>query len=147
MKYQRATHVAWRRIDDEVILVDLAAKDMVGLNLSGGELWRLFEQPRDGQVLARAIAERSDGALLDEDVIAFIADLVDGRLLIVASGPVAVPRGGASEEPSGAADEDVEIPRLREPPRLLWREAVRQAAGTCAFLPGSGPLCNQAPFS
>ena len=134
MNYRRADHVAWRRIDTEMVLVDLVAKEMLGLDADGGEVWDLFDQARDGGGVALAVAGASAGAVDAVQVETFIDELVTLGLLV------------ATSEPTKAVAL-CDVPQLSAPPRVLWREEVRQAAGTCAFLPGSSPLCNQAPFS
>lgn len=133
LRYRRADHVAWRRIDEEMVLVDLVAKEMIGLNAGGGEVWQLFETPRDEARIARQLAAVSADAVNAADVAAFVSELATLGLLVTTS------------EPSEAAAATVSP--LSNSPQVLWREEVRQAAGTCAFLPGSSPLCNQAPFS
>lgn len=136
MKLRRADHIAWRQIDDELILVDLAAKEMFGLDEAAALLWRAFEGPQDVAALLASVVEASHGAVDAESLERFVQQLVDAHLLVVSEGPAPV---ADASKPLGLA--------LSAPPQVLWREAVRQAAGTCAFLPGSGPLCNQAPFS
>lgn len=135
MKYRRADHIAWRQIDEELILVDLAAKEMYGFDLAAAALWHAFEQPFDGRELSSAVAQESSGQISPCDIESFLQRLVELHLLVAVEGPHA------------ACGEALEPPSLTAPPQILWQEAVRQAAGTCAFLPGSGPLCNQAPFS
>lgn len=136
MKLRRAEHIAWRQIDNEWILVDLAAKEMFGLDGAAAALWLAFESPQDTATLLASVASASQDAVEVEQLEAFVQQLVDAHLLVAFDKPV----------PVGDALEPLDL-RLSSPPQILWREEVRQAAGTCAFLPGSGPLCNQAPFS
>ncbi len=133
MRYRRADHVAWRQIDDEMVLVDLVAKEMLGLNAAGGEVWEHFGIPRDAEQMAQALTASND-ALSAAEVEGFVSQLVSLGLLVASAGP------------SEAGSLPV-VSALPCSPQVLWREEVRQAAGTCAFLPGSSPLCNQAPFS
>ncbi len=140
MTYRRAEHTAWRDLGDETVVVDLTAHQMFGLNPTAGYLW----QALDGTVSLERLAEELaavGGRVELADLERFCAELVELALLAAAD-PAPREEAAALPPPPEAAE--------RQPPTapaILWREAIRQAAGTCAFLPTMSPLCNQVPFS
>ncbi|MEM9556089.1 MAG: PqqD family protein [Acidobacteriota bacterium] len=149
--FRRAPHTAWRQVDDETILVDLAGHRMLGLDAVGGALWHHLDAPRTLDALIEHVVESTaKGAPKDavaghgipgrESVGRFLEQLVAlGVLEIEGRDPSSesvepTPRSG-SPEPDGAG------------PRILWQEEIAQVAASCAFLPGQNALCNSAPFS
>ena len=121
MRVRRTAEVAWRRIDQEVVVVHLTRRWMYALNDSGGRIWEMLEPPLEGDSLAE---------LLDNNAaVAFLADLaaeglVDCEDLVL---------GAAESQPS------IDDP---DPPLIVWREEVRRAAQNgCALLPAQNPTC------
>ena len=129
MMYRRADHTAWRNLGDETVLVDLAANEMYGLNPTAGYVWQALE----GSVDLNELAARLENVTC-EQLKSFCSELFGLGLLVEA-------------DPVSDEAESVPVPEESEPPALLWRESIRQAAATCAFLPAQNPLCVQAPFS
>lgn len=70
------SHVAWQRVVDEVVVVDLASRCALGLNPVGSLVWELVAG-LDEPAIARAVAERFAVPLerASEDVRTFLADL------------------------------------------------------------------------
>ncbi len=121
MNLIHARHVAWRKIAEEFIVLDLSKRVMMGLNDSGGELWQQFSQARhvDMDLLKHSPSR------------AFVMEMKDRGLLV-------------ETETLG----DLCIwPKSDESAAVSWQEAMQQVAGTCAFVPAQTPLCNQNPFS
>jgi hypothetical protein len=57
MRYQRVKNVAWRRIGQEMVVVNLGRRRMVALNEAGAEIWEKLAAgtavaPGDGAFLA-----------------------------------------------------------------------------------------------
>ncbi len=120
MQLKRAEGLAWRKLGDETIVINLEKKMMYGLNAEAGELWEALEAGLDLNADSRAA---------DESVTVFISDLLAEGL---ASGDVP-PSTGPVSSASG--------------PRLLWKEEVQQFAGGCGFQAGQGGICDNAPLS
>lgn len=112
--YRRAPHVAWRRIGDEYVCVNLATKEMVGLDPGGGAILERLAQPRATADLLALFdpAAEPDGALLE----AFVHELAEAGLLVTDETP---PDGDLP------ASEGDQIPW--GPPRVLWRERLTAA--------------------
>jgi hypothetical protein len=113
MTYRRVRNVAWRRIGEDTLLVNLARRRMLAVNGAGGAVW---------EALARG------AAVSPGEAVAFLADLeAEGVVERVATEEAAdaVPLSG------GGA------------PAVVWREELNQLGGACAFHPGEGDLCNQ----
>jgi len=60
MRYQRVKNVAWRRIGDETVIVNLGRRRMLAVNEAGGAVW---------EALARG------GAVAPGEAAPFLADL------------------------------------------------------------------------
>ncbi len=60
MRYQRVKNVAWRRIGDETVIVNLGRRRMLAVNEAGGAVW---------EALARG------GAVTPGEAAPFLADL------------------------------------------------------------------------
>lgn len=143
---RRAAHTAWRQLADEAVLVDLTGHRMYGLNAAASFLWHALDGRCDASALARRMAGGQEvGDDLREKVDEFLAELSRLELTepLVGSpgerGPTAVRVPEVAEQ--------LAPPAPVEAPAILWQEEIRQAAGTCAFLPGQNPLCNQVPQS
>ena len=50
MPYQRVKNVAWRRIGDETVIVNLDRRRMLALNEAGGAVWDAFAAEAGGGV-------------------------------------------------------------------------------------------------
>ena len=99
MRYQRAKDVAWRRIGEQTVIVNLGRRRMLAVNQAGGAVWD-------------ALAEGTP--VLPEEAGPFLADLeaegVIERLAADEAGAAAaVPFGGAAT--------------------VVWREELHQFGG------------------
>jgi len=125
-RLRRAPHVAWRRIGDETVVLDLKAKRAYGLNGPGGTLWQALVGFPDGGLTARAFSPS------DPETRAFLAELAGLGLVeeeAVGSPDPPTPLSGGS---SGA-------------PRVTWSDEIRAFGGTCGHIPGQGGGCNTFP--
>jgi hypothetical protein len=127
MKIRRADDVAWRRIDQELVVVHLTRRWMYSLNDPGGRIWEMLETPLEG--------DRLDGLLGDKAAVAFLADLAGEDLVDCDDLVLGPPETRPSIDDS-------------EPPRIVWREEVRRVAQNgCSLLPAQNPLCIEDPSS
>lgn len=79
---RHAEHVAWQRVGEEVVVVDLDTHRAMGFNPVGSLIWELIGQT-DESTLARIVAERFAVPLERSatDVRAFLSDLTARGLL------------------------------------------------------------------
>jgi hypothetical protein len=127
MGYCRAQHVAWRKVGDETVLVDLQRNRIFGLNQSGGTLWAALDE-------CGGAVSSAPGAP-GEAVRAFLLELAAAGLVDEVVGP-------------RAATPVTQPPTLPEdaPPMIAWQEELETFAAACATIPGH-PLCNPQPTS
>ena len=127
MKVVHTRDVAWRRIGDDFVVLDLAHKLILDFNSSAGLIWSLLTEPRDIHSLTSSVDES-----LETEITRFVEDLIE-RGLLVETNDHAVP---------------CEWPLLAGKPAITWHEPMQQGPkGTCAFLPSQNPICDQVPFS
>ncbi len=140
LKYQRVSHVAWRRIDGIVIVVDMRRKRVVALNAMGGKIWTILEQPVEWSDLWRRFRQevRTDIAphILQRWLADFLQEL-QARELVTADGhePEHRAPGASSESPTDPVWQ----------PRVEWVESLQKFGQSCAFLPGQGGVCEANP--
>jgi len=118
-------HVAWRRIGEETVVIDLQGRRMYGLDAAGGAVWHRLAAgvaPLDGETTA-AVTE-------------FLADLA-GRGLV---------EEGYAEPASGPRPIPAPAP-VAARPTIVWQEEIRAFGASCAFVPGLNALCDAQPFS
>ena len=79
-----ADRVTWRRVGDELVVLDLVASAYLSVNDTGAAVWELLDRgsPRVDLVAALLEAFEVDEATAASDVDEFIADL-SGRGLLV----------------------------------------------------------------
>jgi len=136
--YRRNPNTAWRTIVEATIVVHLDAKEFFGLNETAANVWHALDGMADPGVLGARFG------VDPEDVAAFCAELQELGLAEAVEEnevPASVPPGSEKQNSGDLQPEAV------DPPRILWREEIRQVAASCAFNPGTNPLCNQVPFS
>ena len=136
--YQRSANTAWRTIVGETIVVHLHAKEFFGLNETAADVWNALDGTADLGVLSARFG------IAPEDVASFCVELQELGLVVVVEEGVA-----SSEVPPESEALIAGGPRTEavDPPRIVWREEIRQVAASCAFTPALNPVCNQSPFS
>lgn len=127
MSYRRAAHAAWRRVGEEVVVVDLHGNRVFGLNAAGSALWASLDEAGD------AVLDVPAGGI--EAVRTFLAELVDRGLAEEVRGPAPV---GASAS--------MELLPESPPPAIAWQEGLELFAAACNPVPGQ-PLCDPQPAS
>lgn len=136
--YRRSSNTAWRTIVGETIVVHLDAKEFFGLNETAADVWNAL----DGAADTGALSSRF--GIPPKDVEAFFVELRGVGLVDLVEDDTAsseVARDTETPIAGGMRTEGV------DPPRIVWREEIRQVAATCAFLPGQNPLCVQVPMT
>jgi len=131
VKVQRVRNVAWRKIGDETVVVNLGRKMMYGLNELGGRVWEALNEPVDVEILERfVLTEAGHEELARSSLRSFLAELAQEELLLGGSPAPADPT--ASEGYANA-------------PAITWREEIRKFAGNCGLLPAGGGACTSVP--
>jgi hypothetical protein len=80
---RRSREIAWQRIGDEVLVMNLPEGRVLGLNPTGALVWSLLEE-RDEDGLVAAVVERfeTDSVQARTDVGDFLALLRERRLVV-----------------------------------------------------------------
>ncbi len=130
MPPRRAAHVAWRKIGDETVVMNLRARMLVGLNPAGGFLWHALDGQRGVDDLAELVAQAGGR----EAVEPFLGRLRDAGLL-----------AGDGDPPEAAAVPQPYPSPGTLPPEVVWTEEVRLFGFSCAFMPTQNPTCDSAP--
>jgi len=136
--YQRGADTAWRAIVGETIVVHLQAKEFFGLNESAADVWNALDGTADLGVLSARFG------IAPVEVAAFCAELEElGLVEVIEEDEAPSEISPESEQPRSVGPRTEAV----DPPRIVWREEIRQVAQSCAFTPGLNPLCNQIPSS
>lgn len=75
----RPEDLSWRRVDDEVVVLDLRSSRYLSLNGSGALLWEALADGADEDALAAALVAEFgiDRARAEQDTRAFLNDCVE----------------------------------------------------------------------
>jgi hypothetical protein len=81
--WSRKPSLAWRRVDDEGVVLDAASRVLRGMNLTGWRVWELLDGERSVEAIADDIASQFDltrpRALAD--VVTFLGSLRGADLI------------------------------------------------------------------
>jgi hypothetical protein len=136
--YQRGAETAWRTIVGETIVVHLGAKEFFGLNEPAADVWLALDGTADLEALSSRLG------IAEQGVASFCSELLAlGLVEIVEEGDASSEGSRTSAKPrfDGPPTGDV------DPPCIVWREEMSQVAASCALIPATNPICNQAPES
>ncbi len=86
MSYQRVKNVAWRRVGDEMLVVNLGRRRMLALNEAGGAVWEALAR---GGAVAAGGADPFLADLESEGVVERVAD-ENGAALTVPGTPTVI---------------------------------------------------------
>ncbi|MBK6848396.1 MAG: PqqD family protein [Proteobacteria bacterium] len=146
-RVRHAPSVAWQRVGDEVVVLDVPRRTLVGLNGTASALWEALASESDLAAGADAVAARlqQPAAGLIDEVEQIAQALIRRELLqVVATLPVgAGPAHAAPASPASAGETPEALPGI------LWEEQL-EASGVyaaCAkdeFGEG-GPQCTSSP--
>jgi ABC-type Fe3+-hydroxamate transport system substrate-binding protein len=80
---QHAKHVAWRKVDDEVVVLDLETSIYYSLNPTASEIWELIGKGLNEEEIAEEMAERYGQSVkkLKKDVAGLIKKMKKESLL------------------------------------------------------------------
>lgn len=75
---RRADRTAWQTFDDRVVVLDIPARTMLGLNPTAAEVWQALDGEQDLESIARGIAGKHGRASVEvcRDVIVFMEALL-----------------------------------------------------------------------
>jgi hypothetical protein len=73
-------------VDDDIVILNIATQNYVGLDDIGSAIWGLLDEPRRADDICRAMAECYDGPPeeIRADVLTFLGELVAEGLIVVA---------------------------------------------------------------
>lgn len=82
-KYKAAGHVAWRRINQEVVVLDLNTSVYYSLNETGADMWELLAKSVPHDKVSREIAARyhEDEKRIEKDLEKLVKSLCGKKLL------------------------------------------------------------------
>ena len=82
--YKPAGNVAWRRVAEEVVVLDLDTSVYYSFNHSGARIWELLAESLAPRQVAARVAEEYDeaAALVARDVEALLKQLRAEKLLV-----------------------------------------------------------------
>ena len=108
-RFRRASHVAWRTIGSETVVLDLKGKRAFGLNEPGGALWHaLAELPEGGGALTSS----------EPEVQSFLAELASLGLI--------------EEMSNGISCLATPLPaRFRGSPKVTWSSEIPSFGASC----------------
>ncbi len=137
MGLRRATHVAWRRVGDETVLIHLKTKRIHVLNPSAGFFWHNLDGARgtDEILESMAVADLPTSAVKELD--RFWEKLAEADL---------VEKSEPSDSPA-AGDARAYPLSSFVPPELVWQDQLRNFGQSCAREPATTELCNSGPTS
>lgn len=137
MRLRRASHVAWRRIGDETVLIHLPRKRIYVLNPSGGFFWHGLDGARDGVELASALEFPVDDEVRTS-LEQFLVRLQEADLVETEDDGSTTASADAGSETAYPFDHFV-------PPELVWQEELRNFGASCAFVSGASAACDTVP--
>lgn len=135
MGLRRASHVAWRRVGDETVLIHLKTKKIYVLNPSGGFFWHSLDGARESR-------EFLDGLSLEEPLPGDAVQQLDGFLDQLKDTDLVE---STDESSNGSKDRNgYPLPSFAAP-EMVWEEQLRNFGQSCARDPGEMPTCDAAP--
>jgi len=83
LRWRQGEDVAARRLEDEVVLVNLRTNHIYSLNATGSRLWELLDAPRTRAELVEALVGEFEveRATLEHDTDRLLSELEEARLV------------------------------------------------------------------
>ena len=84
--FKAASHAAWRRVEDEIVILDLNTSLYYSLNEVGARVWELLNEGLAADDVVRRLTEEydADEKAARKDVEALIKELSQEKLLVAA---------------------------------------------------------------
>lgn len=84
--YKVAPHAAWRRVDDEIVVLDLNSSVYYSLNDSGARAWELLAESLPVELVAERMAEEyeTDPRSIQKDLRELVSELRREKLVVAA---------------------------------------------------------------
>lgn len=114
MSLERVNHLAWRRILDETVVLDLRRRRVHAVNETAGRILEWLERPRDRKAL---LARLPESAVQEGEE--FLERLLEEGLIEESGEPATALEEARPESEEGSS----------ETPRLLWSEELPRLAG------------------
>lgn len=83
----RSSSLAWQTIDDEMVILRVKEKELLGLNDVGGRVWELADGTRSIDQMVEVVAAQyqTPAETARADIFRFIEELASNRLLDLSS--------------------------------------------------------------
>ena len=81
--FKVATHIAWRRVEDEIVALDLDSSLYYSFNDTGARIWELLAEGATVETAIENVAAEYDGAAkaVEKDAREFVRDLCREKLI------------------------------------------------------------------
>lgn len=136
MGLRRASHVAWRRVGDETVVIHLKTKRIYVLNSSGGYFWHNLDGTRGrDEILDRLELDAPLPETAANELDGFLEKLVEANLVDTNESPGPDTSSDANKYP---------LPHF-VPPELVWQEQLRNFGQSCQTNPGEMAACDAVP--
>lgn len=83
-KFKHASNTAWRRIEDEAVILDLGSSVYYSLNDTAAFIWERVGEGLDADVIAERVTEEFEQPLESarKDVLELLRDLQKNQLIV-----------------------------------------------------------------
>jgi 6-phosphogluconate dehydrogenase (decarboxylating) len=83
MKYHVKDELLWKKIDDEVVIVDPENDDYCYLNTTGSEIWEMLAAGKSIESVIEALGEQYEekDVAIETSVRALVKELIEAHLL------------------------------------------------------------------
>ncbi|HXT01274.1 MAG TPA: PqqD family protein [Elusimicrobiota bacterium] len=81
--FKVATHIAWRRVEEEIVALDLDSSLYYSFNDTGARIWELLAEGAPLEKTVVSVAEEFEAApaVIEKDAREFVRDLRKEKLL------------------------------------------------------------------
>ncbi|MHB9154148.1 MAG: PqqD family protein [Endomicrobiales bacterium] len=83
MKYRIKEKILWKKVDDEIVIVDTGKDSYSCLNSTGAEIWEMIDKGLTLREITRVLSERYDGdrAKIEKDADTLFKKLLSSGFL------------------------------------------------------------------
>lgn len=81
--FKVSAHIAWRKVEDEVVALDLDSSLYYSFNETGARLWELLAEGSSLEEAVQGVVDEFDGApkAVEKDARDFVKDLCRDKLI------------------------------------------------------------------